>query len=186
MKEYKRAYPFFSLCGLNCGLCPRYQTKGESKCPGCGGERFFQKHPTCAVITCNNKHDNVEYCFQCGSFPCEKYSRPGSADSFISYQNVLADFDKAQKGGLEKYKIELNEKMAILEDLINNYNDGRRKNYYCVAVNLLQLDDLREILSEIHEKISREDSTMKDKIIKIVSLFEEKARNANIELKLRK
>lgn len=55
MKEYKREYSLFSLCGLNCGLCPHYQTNGISKCPGCGGQDFHLKHPTCAVITCNRK-----------------------------------------------------------------------------------------------------------------------------------
>ena len=108
LDEYKREYPLFSLCGLNCGLCPHYQTQGESKCPGCGGEKFHLKHPTCAVITCNRKHDHVEYCFQCSSFPCEKYSSPSNADSFISYRNVIADFEKVKKDSLAQYKIELN------------------------------------------------------------------------------
>jgi len=53
MKEYKREYPLFSLCGLNCGLCPKYHTNGESKCPGCGGTDFTLKHPPCKVIRCN-------------------------------------------------------------------------------------------------------------------------------------
>ena len=160
LKEYKREYPLFSLCGLNCGLCPHYQTKGESKCPGCGGEDFHLKHPTCAVITCNRKHDNVEYCFQCASFPCEKYSSPSNVDSFISYRNVLADFEKAKKDGLDQYKIELNEKVDTLEFLINNYNDGRRKNFYCIAVNLLKLKDLKDIMTEINGKVSKQDITI--------------------------
>lgn len=42
LKEYKREYPSFALYGLNCGLCPRYHTKGESKCHGCGGQDFHQ------------------------------------------------------------------------------------------------------------------------------------------------
>ncbi|HCP15088.1 MAG TPA: hypothetical protein DIT32_04865, partial [Peptococcaceae bacterium] len=64
MKEYVRAYPLFSLCGLNCGLCPRYHTEGESRCPGCGGPAFHLKHPSCAVITCSRKHGGVEHCCQ--------------------------------------------------------------------------------------------------------------------------
>lgn len=59
---YKRNFPQLSLCGLNCGLCPRYHCNGISKCPGCGGKDFNLKHPTCSVVTCNQKHDNVEYC----------------------------------------------------------------------------------------------------------------------------
>ena len=36
--EYDREYPLFSACGLNCGLCPRFYTDGESRCPGCGAK----------------------------------------------------------------------------------------------------------------------------------------------------
>lgn len=186
MVEYKRDYPLFSLCGLNCGLCPRYHTKGESKCPGCGGKDFHLKHPTCAVITCNTKHDQVEYCFQCSSYPCEKYSIPSNRDSFISYCNVITDFKKIKRDGLEQYKSELNEKVDILEFLINNYDDGRRKNFYCIAVNLLKPSDLKAIMTQINEHISKHDSNRKDKIKQIISLFEEHASKDNIELKLRK
>ena len=82
------------------------------------------KHPTCAVITCNKKHDNVEYCFQCSSYPCKRYSEPSKVDSFISYRNVISDFKKANKIGIDKYQMELNEKVNILEFLIKN-NKGK-------------------------------------------------------------
>jgi hypothetical protein len=186
MKEYRREYPLYSLCGLNCGLCPRYQTDGRSKCPGCGGKDFHLKHPACAVITCNRKHDNVEYCFQCSSYPCKKYTSPSEVDSFITYRNVISDFQKAKKEGLKKYNMELDEKVDILEFLINNYNDGRRKNFYCIAVNLLKLTDVKDIVEEIKKKISIQDIDIKDKRELIISLFEAKAKKENIELKLRK
>ncbi|PKM93511.1 MAG: hypothetical protein CVU84_15135 [Firmicutes bacterium HGW-Firmicutes-1] len=186
MNEYRREYPFFSLCGLNCGLCPRFQTKGESKCPGCGGKDFHIKHPSCAIITCNKKHSQVEYCFQCASFPCKKYSDSSNVDSFISYRNVITDFEKVSNEGLDKYKIELNQKIEILEFLINNYNDGRRKNFYCIAVNIMQLNDLENIMAEINENISKEEIPIKEKLEQIRLLFEIQASKDNIELKLRK
>jgi hypothetical protein len=181
MKQSPRTYPLFSLCGLNCGLCPRFHTEGVSKCPGCGGPDFHLKHPTCAVITCNNKHDNVEFCFQCSSYPCEKYSNPGKVDSFISYRNVISDFKKA-KEDIEKYKKELNEKVRILEFLIKNYNDGKRKNFYCIAVNLLKLADLKKIMKQIDKDVNIKEDMVK----RIVDLFEEKAKKGKIALKLRK
>jgi hypothetical protein len=186
MKEYKRAYPLFSLCGLNCGLCPRYQASGSSKCPGCGGPDFHLKHPTCAVITCNKKHENVEFCFQCSLYPCKKYRKPGKADSFISYRNVITDFKKASRKGIDKYKIELDEKVRILEFLIKNYNDGKRKSFYCVAVNLLDLLDIRSIMEQIDRKISRQDMDMKEIIKSVIDLFESRATGKGIALKLRK
>ncbi len=186
MEEYTRTTPQFSLCGLNCGLCPRYQTQGESRCPGCGGPDFRLKHPACAVITCSKKHGSPEYCFECSAYPCERYSRTGEADSFISYRNVIADFEKAKTSGVEPYMAELREKIEILEFLLNTYNDGRRKSYYCSAVNLLPLPDLREIMSETQEKIAPSDIPQKEKIEETIRLFEARAKSKDIELKLRK
>lgn len=75
----------------------------------------------------------MEYCFQCSTYPCQRYSSPSEADSFITYRNVITDFEKASREGLERYQTELNDKIGILEYLIDNYNDGRRKNYYCMS-----------------------------------------------------
>jgi hypothetical protein len=41
-----------AACGIDCGLCPRFYTKGNSACPGCGGLNFKEKHPSCGVLTC--------------------------------------------------------------------------------------------------------------------------------------
>ena len=185
MKEYIRKYPLFALCGLNCGLCPRYRTEGTSKCPGCGGPDFHLKHPACAVITCNKKHDNVEFCFQCSLFPCEKYIKPSATDSFISYTNVIDDFKKA-KDDLKHYKQVLNEKVKILEFFLNNYNDGKRKNYYCVATNLLSLDVLKVILDNVKKHVATQDLDLKSRIDMVIILFEEMAKKEEVEIKLRK
>lgn len=183
--EYKREYPLLALCGLNCGLCPRYQTESVSRCPGCGGPDFHRQHPTCAVVTCNKMHDNVEFCFQCSAYPCRKYAEPSPVDSFISYRNVLTGFAKA-KADLANYKAELQEKIGFLEFLIRNYNDGKRKNFYCVAVNNLGLNALRQIRALIESTIPKQDIDLKSKIKMIVELFEESARQDDVELKLRK
>lgn len=186
MREYQREYPFFALCGLNCGLCPRYQTDGVSKCPGCGGPDFHLKHPSCAVITCNKKHDNVEYCFQCSAYPCERYSKPNKVDSFISYQNVLTDFEKAKKKGIERYQKEINKKVKILEFLIKNYNDGKRKGFYCLAVNLISLLDLENIMKKINNEMNKPGMDKIKNIKSVIELIESVAKKNKIELKLRK
>ncbi len=186
MKEFNREYPLFSLCGLNCGLCPRYQSKSASRCPGCGGQDFHLKHPSCAVITCNKKHDNVEYCFECSSYPCDRYIKPSSTDSFITYQDVIFDVEKARKDGIERYQQELNEKVRLLEFLIDNYNDGKKTSFYCIAVNLLSLADLNEIKKDIQDRIGLLNIALKEKIALITSAFEGTAGRRNVKLKLRK
>lgn len=185
MKDYKREYPLFSLCGLNCGLCPRYHTNGTSKCPGCGGKDFFLKHPSCAVITCCKKHGNIEYCFLCKNYPCDRYKTISEKDSFITYKNVNTDMQKALNCGIDCYKSELDEKIKFLEYLLSNFNDGKSKNFYCIAINLLNLDDLKEIKEYIDKNLNENLILQKEKIKIIETLFNEKAKSKNIDLKLR-
>jgi len=40
MSDYNRQYPVFSLCGLNCGLCPNFQSTAASRCYGCGTRKL--------------------------------------------------------------------------------------------------------------------------------------------------
>jgi len=117
MTIYSRKEPYYSLCGLNCCLCPRFYTNGSSRCPGCGGKEFSSKHPTCAVITCSKKHDYIEFCFQCREFPCERYRKLGGMDSFITYKNVLLNIEKA-KADLNIYMASLKTKYEYLKILL--------------------------------------------------------------------
>jgi hypothetical protein len=94
--------------------------------------------------------------------------------------------EKAQNYGIENYKAELDEKLLILEYLLTNFNDGRRKNYYCLAVNLLDLPVLQSIHRQIVDNISGLTLSQKEKINLILPLFEAQASAQNIEIKLRK
>jgi len=107
-------------------------------------------------------------------------------DSFISYRKVISDFEKAIKEGIDQYIAELNEKVEILDFLISHYDDGRRKSFYCNAVNLLKLPELQVIVDEINKEIDKQDINLKDKITLIICRFEAAANKENLELKLRK
>jgi len=178
-----RKDPLFSLCGLNCCLCPRFNAEGSSTCPGCGGEGFARLHPTCAVATCNKKHDKVEYCFQCSAYPCKKYESESGCDSFISYKRVRSNLAEA-KSDLAAYRARLDRRHEILRSLLEGYNDGRAKGLYCLAANDLPLESL-ELLLEKAESLPR----AMDAKQKAAALKDELARIAaelGLELKLRK
>ena len=142
-----RKYSLFSACGLNCGLCPRYYTDGDSKCPGCGGKNFSEKHPSCGVLSCSQRNA-IEYCYLCKEYPCKKYDK-WEKDSFITHQNMMKDFEKVKAIGIKAYQKELNEKINILNVLLDNYNNGRRTNFFCIAVNLLELNDTKIVMKQI-------------------------------------
>jgi hypothetical protein len=186
MESYTREYPLFSLCGLNCGLCPRYHTKGVSKCPGCGGEAFYERHPPCGVISCAGRHGGVEYCCLCEEYPCEKYyASEKIKDSFITKQRQLADFQKVKEIGLAAYQAELTEKVGILERLLAEFDDGRRKNLFCLAVNLLELADVKDVMARLGTEITP-DATPKEKAALTADMFRQKADERNVRLELRK
>ena len=183
--EYSiRTYPQFSACGLNCGLCPRYYTSGSSRCPGCAGDGFSKVHPTCGVLSCCQRK-GLEYCFLCDEFPCEKYDGADLTDSFITHKNQFLDMEKAKLTGVESYKAELDSKIAILEDLLQKYDDGRRKRFFCLAVNLFDLHDIKTVMEKIASESNLE-SHIKDKAGTAVRLIEEMATHRNVLLKLRK
>ena len=183
--QYKlREYPEFSACGLNCGLCPRYYTNGPSRCPGCAGEGFTEGHCGCSILGCCERH-GVEYCFLCEEYPCKKYEGVDLTDSFISHKNQFKDMDKAKAIGMEAYQAELNEKIGILETLLEHYDDGRRKSFFCTAVNLLELEDVRAIMMQIAAEAPLE-MPLKERAKAVSRLFDEMAVTRDISLKLRK
>ncbi len=183
MQDYKRITPGFSLCGLNCVLCPRYNTEGSSRCPGCGGPEFNLKHPSCAVIRCSRENGNVEYCFDCKKYPCERFARieGDGKDSFISYHNVLIDNDTV-KSDLKNYLRDLEKKKEYLKYFLKTHNDGRSKGFFCLAISLLAINDLDEIIEIVKEK----EKHQKLETDTVKGLFYERARARGIELILRK
>ena len=179
MKDFNRSNLSFSLCGLNCGLCSMHL---DGYCPGCGGGVGNQ---SCAIAKCSLQHDKVEFCFLCSEYPCWRYEGIDEYDSFITHQHQLKDIIKVQEMGIESYCEEQRKKSEILKMLLSGYNDGRRKTFYCVAVNLLPLQDIENVMKQIAED-SLDYLTMKEKAEIIVSFFQDIAIKQGIILKLRK
>jgi len=185
--NYKtRAYPEFSACGLNCGLCPQYykHTNSAFRCPGCAGEGFSDAHPPCGILTCCQSKE-LEFCPDCDEYPCKRYDNADAGDSFITHKNQFEDIEKARRISIEAYIAEQNEKIAILQKLLANFNDGRRKTFFCVAVNLLELEDLKKIMQHIESDINPDDP-IKEKAKAATRLFQTVADEQNIAIKLRK
>ncbi len=178
MKNFKRENLMFSLCGLNCGLCPMNLNQ---YCPGCGGGEGNQ---SCSIAKCSLQHGNIEYCFQCENYPCERYENIDKYDSFITHQHQKQDMEKIKGLGIELYSAEQQRKKVLLNHLLNTYNDGRKKTLFCVAVNLLELDELENIINELDVNTSA--LALKERAAHAVRLLQEAAGKKGIALKLRK
>lgn len=178
MKKFERLFPLFSLCGLNCGLCPMHL---GHYCPGCGGGAGNQP---CSIARCSQQRHRVEYCYLCDDYPCEKYDDIDVFDSFITHRNQLKDFEKVKKIGINAYQSELGEKIEILKYLLANYNNGREKSFFCLAINLLELHDIKSTMQQIATETESEPLTLKQKAAIAKKLFQDMAEMRDIVLKL--
>lgn len=176
MKEFERKNQLFSLCGLNCGLCPMFLGK---HCGGCGNG-----NQSCKIAKCSLEHGKVEYCYECENYPCEKYQHIDKYDSFITHKHQKRDLERAQNLGIEQYNLVQQEKIQILHCLLENYNDGRRKNFFCIAVNLLELSELQEAMKQIQQNEALSDLSIKEQCSYIVDALQKIADRKNITLKL--
>ena len=93
--------------------------------------------------------------------------------------------EKAKTIGVEDYHVELCEKSGILKYLLENYNDGRRKTFFCLAVNLLDISDIRSIIEQIQNNTTNENS-LREKALVAVRCFEDAAMQMGIVIKLNK
>lgn len=141
--EFQRTDSLFSLCGLNCGLCPM-NIRGD--CSGCFTDSPC--YPSCPIAPCSVRHGNVDYCYECSQYPCRRYDGIDRHDSLISHRNQKKDLAKAKAMGIDAYLEEQRAKKAILTRLLEEYDDGRRDVFFCLAVNMLELDDLTAVMNE--------------------------------------
>ena len=176
MKGFERKNQLFSLCGLNCGLCPMLLGK---HCGGCGNG-----NQSCKIAKCSLEHGKIEYCFECKDFPCKEYQYIDEYDSFITHRRQKPDLEKAKSIGVERYTLEQKEKAQILSFLLSNYNDGRRKNFFCVAVNLLELSELQEVIKQLQSDKELLSFPIKEQSLYVVEKLQNIADKRNVKLKL--
>ncbi len=175
--EHVKMYPTIGVCGLDCGLCPRYYTLGPSRCPGCCGPEFFSKHPSCSFITCCVKKKNLEVCAECSDFPCSKfkseqeYRQLKESSSYPSYKKVMPNLNLVKEHGIEKFVEQQEKRIKLLQTMIANFDDGRSRSFYCKSVALLDLAALENSVDKAIERIetgniSPNDTKTKAKILR--------------------
>ena len=179
MKQTKilKKYPTIGVCGLDCGLCPRYYTKGTSRCPGCAGPDFINKHPSCSFITCCVKKKNLEVCAECSEFPCskfksyEEYQQVKDFSSYPPYKKVIPNLNFIKEQGIEKFIEQQKKRMKLLEMMIEDFDDGKSRSFFCKATAFMDIAKLEKSLDEANkriktDKIKPNDIKIKAKILK--------------------
>lgn len=185
MTEKLKHYETIACCGIDCGLCPRFHTKGDSACPGCGGVNFKEKHPSCGFLTCCVVKKGLEVCSDCSEYPCKRFdSEKEGYDSFVTHRMVFANLDRIKDKGIEPFIAIQNIRMDVLKELLERFDEGRSKSFYCLSCALLPMETLIEI-KEFARHLS-ESLELKEKSRLIKNRMNTMAESLNIELKLNK
>ncbi len=180
MKGFTREHTEFSLCGLACLLCPM-QVGGY--CPGCGGGAGNQ---SCAIARCSLEQGGLQFCSGCAAYPCARYDGFDAADSFVPHSRRAADLARAGEMGLDAWLALLRQKRAVLDQLLADWNDGRRKSLYCAAAYLLEPQALRRVMEALAAQSELAAAPAKERAQAAAALLQTEADQAGISLKLNK
>jgi hypothetical protein len=180
-------HPEIGVCGLSCRLCPRYHTQGESRCTGCKGEQRMSAG--CPFITCAVKRKGIEFCWDCAdSAECERWARHRELgrthDSFVSYAGLEATIACVQCDGLEAFVAEQDLRESLLCEMLEEFNEGRSKAYYCIAATVLPPDELRRALTQARETSREMDPRARSKALH--ALLDAAADMRSVTIALRK
>lgn len=104
----------------------------------------------------------------------------------MPHRNRQQDIAREREVGLEAYLAQLEGKRAILHELLDRYNDGRRKTLFNTAVYLLSLEDLRSVMADLGSQPELEDRPIKERALAAVGLLQEAAGRRGISLKRNK
>lgn len=177
-------------CGLYCGLCPRFQSKAPSRCPGC--KLLNEERTFCGVFGCCVGKRGLVTCADCDEYPCHRLlaklgiAADGSAlDSFISHKPALPNLNKIKDVGLDTWLEEQRQRRLTLENLLDNYNEGRSMSFYCIATALMPVELIHTALGEMLRNTGGDNLAMKAKAKALRALIEGLASKSGIDLKLR-
>lgn len=109
---------------------------------------------SCKIAKCSLEHGKIEYCYECEQYPCEKYQHIDEYDIFITSRRKKADLER------------------------------RRKNFFCVAVNLLELSEIQEAMEQIRSNNELSSLPFKEQCLYVAGVFQKIADRRNIKLKL--
>jgi nucleoside diphosphate kinase len=128
-------------------------------------------------------------CAECDDFPCEKYEGFFDWDSFITRKVCGPNIKRIKKVGLKIWLQEQTNRRAILENLLFYYNEGRSRNFYCIAVALMPAGLIKEAVNKAKKLMAKNkiaDSDIKTKAKILRTTIKNFASRSKIDLKLRK
>ena len=105
-------------------------------------------------------------------------------DSFKCYQRLEDDIAFIGQYGIEEFEKAQKTRENLLLEMLQEYDEGRSKSYYCIAATILEIEELKKALNRARKDSKGLDIKGKSKILH--SVLDEIAGQKNYSLKLRK
>ena len=170
-------------CGIFCGLCTKYQSKAPSRCLGC---RIGEQHSWCSIYRCCVTKRGFTSCIECEEYPCERYARRSWGTDQMS-RAAQDSLNAIKKTGMEAWLKEQRERQLAVEELLNNYNDGRSMSFYCLTCTLMPVDLINQAIGEIKQRLAADNqidtSDIKARAKALRAIIQSIASKSGIDLK---
>jgi hypothetical protein len=104
-------------CGINCRLCMAYG-RAKKACPGCRGDDTTKSKSCvqCKIKNCENLvSGELEYCFECGEYPCARLAHLDKRYRTKYGTSVLENLASIQENGSMDFVARENIKWACPE-----------------------------------------------------------------------
>ena len=126
-------------------------------------------------------------CIECEEYPCERYTRRGWGGDQWS-QTAQDSLNSIKKNGMEKWLEGQRARRLAVEELLENYNDGRSMSFYCSACIVMPISLINQAIDEMKQRLSDnhiDNSDVKAKAKALRAIIQELASKSGIDLKLR-
>jgi len=67
-------------------------------------------------------------------------------DSFVTHRRAIENLHLIHKNGLSSFIQQQKFRIDLLERLLNQYDDGKSKSFYCLAAALLPIEDIERAI----------------------------------------
>ncbi len=167
-------------CGIFCGLCNKFQSNAPSRCIGC---KLGEQHSWCSIWNCCVKKHGFETCAECSEiFKCTIFIRRKVSEWFPAADNL----QQIKKAGSENWLINQQERLQLVEKLLQKYNEGRSLSFYCKVCSRMPVELINSAIKEskgkyTSKKIDKADVKSRAKILK--ETIEDMAIKIDINLK---
>jgi hypothetical protein len=135
-------------CGLYCGLCNKYQSQAPSRCVGC---RLGGQHSWCSIWVCCVKKHGFDTCAGCSEiWTCAIYTRRKVTEWIPAADNLR----QIRADGLENWLQGQKERQRVLEELLQDYNEGRSMSLYCKACARMPVELVSRAMEESKARLA--------------------------------